>query len=131
MSKFKEGQWVYHITKGWGNIATHIDYDIRVKFIDGDLRDYKLDGRYSRKDAQPSLFTEEEALQKFGVKRERKMVKKHMTAEATICVDAETGETIWIKYGLHALSIPYIRRSEGKQIKEVKLTGSYEIEVEE
>ena len=87
---------------------------------------YTADGKLRHSDAQPSLYTEEEAFHLFGVRREKKKVKKRQLVEVAAWADI-------YKDGLylHENEASLERFARGDAIAIVKLTGSYEIEVEE
>lgn len=64
MSKFKVGDKVFTVQRGWGIISSIKEEDTSYPIKVG-IDEYTYDGRFSTGEHTASLFTKEEALQKF------------------------------------------------------------------
>lgn len=125
MSKFKVGDRVYDVRKGLCTIAViNTDcgstYPIMTTAGDG----FTLDGRWDRRDANPTLLTAEEARAKgYDVPKIKRKGTKEVKIWVNIYPDGEVGNN-------HPTKEEADKHASIDRIACVKLTGTYEVEEE-
>jgi hypothetical protein len=93
MSKFNQGDRVFSLTDGWGQVTKigRDTYKVSVQFEpndeddeDGNSESYTVDGRLSEDDAYPTLFTVLEVAQRFPEYKNK--VKKDAWIAVSSCL---------------------------------------------